>query len=267
MIHKTEQKIDFHAMQCSEVWGGNRAIESAVSVVGIDAWLFSRPYADAEQGGDIHYISHCGHGMLSRFTIADVAGHGQGVAHLSDRLNGLMHEHINALDQAEFARSLNREFSALTTAGGFATAVLTTYFAPTDQLITVNAGHPTPLWYRSASKHWQTLRHDAPDRLDDISNLPLGVIDPTEYVQFAVQLDKGDLVLIYTDSLIEAKDPADRPLGEQGLLDIVQSIDPTEPDRFHRRLLDAVDAYRQGASVDDDVTLLILHHNAANPPT
>ena len=47
-----------------------------------------------------------------------------------------------------------------------------------------------------------------------VRNLPLDIIVPTDYVQFAVKLAKGDLVLLYTDALMESRNAnGDRGLG------------------------------------------------------
>ncbi|MCP4589165.1 MAG: hypothetical protein GY842_00335, partial [bacterium] len=51
-----------HQLPCMEIWGGNQAIEDAVSVPGIDAWVYSRPVGGQSSGGDIHYVSTCGGG-------------------------------------------------------------------------------------------------------------------------------------------------------------------------------------------------------------
>jgi len=253
-------------MQCMEIWGGNRAANSAVSIHGIDAWVFSEPYAGHTSGGDIHYVSMCGGGNIGRFVVADVAGHGSAVGEMAVNLRSLMAKHINRVDQTQFVRALNQEFARLGQAGTFATALLATYHAPTDRLITCNAGHPTPLWYRMDKRTWQWLEHDVPDRLESASNLPLGVIHPTHYHQFAVGLAKGDLILIYTDSLIEAKSPQGRQLGEKGLLDLVHRLDVQRPGQFCPDLLESVRVYRGEATLEDDVTVLLLHHNAADPP-
>ena len=55
-------------------------------------------------------------------------------------------------------------------------------------------------------------------------------------------------------------------MGEEGLLDLAGRIDVTQPDRFCRALLGAVADYRGGAPAEDDLTMLLLHHNAADPP-
>ena len=253
-------------MQCMEVWGGNGAIHSAISVPGIDAWISSAPYRECSRGGDIHYVSMCGGGRISRFAIVDVSGHGDAVSQLAQNLRSLMRKYINTLDQIRFARALNRELLQLDRTGRFATALLATYFAPTDHLVICNAGHPRPLWYRAASRSWEVLDPAMPQRATEVANLPLGVIERTDYIQFAVKLERGDLVLIYTDSLIESRSPDGDLLGEAGLLQLARQLDPDEPGNLDRRLLAAVAEYHGGAPVEDDETLLVLHHNAADPP-
>ncbi|UCD29195.1 MAG: serine/threonine-protein phosphatase [Planctomycetota bacterium] len=260
------QKAEKYALQCMEIWGGNHAVDTAVSVTGIDAWVVSQPYAGSETGGDIHYLSMCGHGRLSRFTVADVSGHGGEVGELASTLRKLMWKNINTLDQTQFVRKLNQEFSHLGQAGKFATALLASYYAPTDHLIVCNAGHLPPLWYQAGTQTWKFLKHDISDRLDNITNLPLGIIEPTDYYQFAVRLEKDDLILIYTDSLIEAQSVSGEQLGQGGLLKLVNQLDVSNTGRLCHLLVDVIAQYRNGAPADDDLTVLLLHHNAADPP-
>lgn len=254
-----------HSLHCMEIWGGNQAICSAVSVPGIDAWVYSQPFAGEDSGGDIHYVSLCGGGKIARFAVADVAGHGASVGEVALRLRALMRRHINTVNQTRFVRTLNHEFTARASDGKFATALLSTYYAPTDYLAVCNAGHPPPLWYRAASGSWSTLVHDMAERVKTAANLPLGIIEPTQYYQFAVRLEPGDLVLIYTDSLIEALSPDGRELGVDGLLEIVRGLDAAEPQRIGAALLDQIAAHRGGSPANDDVTLVVLRHNASNP--
>jgi sigma-B regulation protein RsbU (phosphoserine phosphatase) len=253
------------ALRCMEIWGGNQPFDSALSVPGVDAWVYSQPYAGHERGGDIHYVSTCGRGKLSRFAVADVAGHGREVGELAAQLRGLMRKHINKLDQTSFVQTLGRDLSAMSKAGTFATALLTTYYAPTGQLILCNAGHPRPLWYRVSTGTWRVIQHDIPDRVEQVPNLPLGIIPETNYYQFAVQLALGDLILIYTDSVTEARNPDGKMLEEAGLLKLVAGLDASRPELFTRSLLEALDAYRGHAPPDDDLTVVLLHHNAGGP--
>lgn len=265
-IKEGRDESDSVKLHCMEIWGGNEAQDTALSVPGIDVWVHSQPQPGHRSGGDIHYVSMCGSGRITRFAVADVSGHGEQASGLARVLRSLMRRYINTLNLAKFVRALNQEFAQASNDGTFATAVMATYFAPKDHLIVVNAGHPAPLWYRAETRTWQRLCPDLPECAHRLANLPLGVIAPTQYEQFAVELAKGDVVLIYTDSFIEARSPEGRLLGEQGLLEIVSTLDPTDPIAFREALMRAVEAYRDHAPAEDDMTLLLLVHNGADPP-
>lgn len=255
-----------HSLQCFEIWGSNKRVNDAISVPGITVWIHSSPFADNNQGGDIHFVSMCGAGRVSRFALADVSGHGELAGHVADRLRKLMRKHIHTLDQTRFARALNREFSELAKFGSFATALLTTYFAPTDHLIICNAGHPKPFLYCARTKTWKLLDENIDDPAEPVANIPFGVIEPTDYVQFAVGLELGDVVVMYTDSLIEARNPDGNQLGEKGLLELIKKLDLDEIHTLTERIINKIADYRGLAPAEDDQTLLVLHHDASDPP-
>ena len=104
-------------MQWMEIWGGNVAVESCISVHGIDAWISSQPYHGDSGGGDIHYVSMCGAGQIARFVLADVAGHGEAVSGLALQFRTLMRRHVGTVDQTRFGRALNLAFGRLSRDG------------------------------------------------------------------------------------------------------------------------------------------------------
>lgn len=263
--HQTVEQPQ-HALACMEIWGGNETIDNCLSAPGIDAWVYSLPHEGDTAGGDIHYVSMCGAGNIARFVIADVSGHGSLVAEAARTLRGLMRKNINTLDNTRFTRALNESFQMAETGGKYATAVLATYFAPSDELILVNAGHPRPVLFSTRQREWRTLTAGPELDPDSSTNLPLGIITPTEFEQFSLKLHKGDLVLLYTDGLMEARNSAGHMLGEDGLRALLATLDHKAPDTIIPRLLEAVVHYQEGRPIDDDVTVLLLHHNASRPP-
>lgn len=256
-----------HEMQCMEVWGGNRAISSGISMPGIDAWIYSQPFRAQSAGGDIHYVSMCGQGRIGRFILADVAGHGDEVDETAIALRNLMRKSVTRLDQRLIARGLNRQFGGLRTRRVFATAVMLTYFSPTDQIICCLAGHPRPLLYRAETGRWSLLTEPKGAESSVVQGLPLGIISRTQYRQFAVTLGRGDLIVAYTDALIEARGEDGEMLGERGLLALVESLRIGVPSHVGLDLIDAVDRVSEASaeSRDDDLTVLVLHHNASDP--
>lgn len=121
--------------------------------------------------------------------------------------------------------------------------------------------------YRAAEARWSLISPAAVDSAG-LTNLPLGLDEETRYPTFKLDLGHGDLVLFYTDALIEAADPQGRLLGEGGLLAAAWGLDlaDSRPSTLGLALLGAVTTHRQGAPAGDDVTLVVARHNAGASP-
>jgi sigma-B regulation protein RsbU (phosphoserine phosphatase) len=248
-------------MQCMEVWGGNQSTNNGVVMAGLDAWVYSKPFGGSDGGGDVYYVSACATGRILRLMIADVAGHGQTVGTIATQLRGLMRQHVNQIDQTQFVCSMNNQFSKFARNGTFATAVVSTYFAPTRRLSLCNAGHPLPLLYRAATKQWALIEGRSCRKSDNPTNLPFGILDIVDYQTFDIGLKVGDLVLCYTDSLIESRGADGQMLGHAGLLDIARSVDVADPATVVPALLSAIEGAYPGNLTNDDVTILLFRPN------
>ena len=258
-------------MQCMEVWGGSQITTRAVEFGGLDAWVYSKPYGNAQHGGDVYYASSCATGRISRLLLADVSGHGDSVAATAADLRTLMRRFVNRLDQTEFVRLLNQQFTALSREGTFATAIVGTFFAPSGRLTICNAGHPRPLLYRAARRQWNflgsdLLGNDGPGVQSTPSNIPLGLLEMSEYEQFDVELKSGDCVLSYTDALMESNDAGGQMLGEGGVLRIARLLgDVVEPQQLIESLLREIAERSPEKLSQDDVTVLVVRANGRQP--
>lgn len=278
-----------HVMACMEVWGGNRAIDNGVVMPGLDAWVYSLPFrhdgaaSEDDAGGDIHYVTSCATGRITRLIVADVSGHGAPVAKAADALRRLMRKHTNSIEQTDLVEKVNREFGVIgeseqeSASGGvlFATAVVATYFAPTDELAVSNAGHPRPMRFDAKRREWGAIEpaESATRPSRGPTNLPLGIIAETTYPTTSIHLRPDDLVLFYTDSLIEAKNADGSLLGHAGLRRVLAEVDPTRPEVFVRELLERIAKLSEsyagprdlGRVFNDDVTALLIRRNALKP--
>jgi phosphoserine phosphatase RsbU/P len=227
-------------------------------------WVYSKPFGEAQRGGDVYYVSSCATGRISRLLLADVSGHGRSVASLAADLRTLMRRFVNRLDQKEFVRLLNEHFTALSRHGSFATAVVTTFFAPTRRLSLCNAGHPRPLLYRTLDDHWSFLgHHDHPGKKGP-RNIPLGIFQIADYEQLDVELDPGDCLICYTDALIESCDADGEMLGEEGLLRIVNLVGEVPAEKLIPALLQEFSERFPKNLAADDVTLLVVRANGGS---
>ena len=211
-------------MQCMEVWGGSQLTSSGVELGGLDVWVYSKPFGQAQRGGDVYYVSSCASGRISRLLLADVSGHGKSVASTAADLRTLMRRFVNRLDQKEFVRILNEQFTAHSRQGSFSTAVVTTFFAPSRRLSFCNAGHPRPLLFRALDGRWSFLGHQDNPEKKGPRNIPLGIFQLADYEQLDIELEPGDCLVSYTDALIESCDANGEMLGEEGLLRIVNLL-------------------------------------------
>ncbi len=250
-----------------EVWGGSRVVDSGVVMAGLDAWVYCKPYAGDDAGGDVYYVSSCATGRITRLLLADVSGHGSAVCDVAGQLRSLMRKFVNQIEQTQFVWSLNEKFVTMSKAGCFATAIVTTFFAPTRELSLSNAGHPPPLLYRAKTKRWSAVDEHSADATTDNGNFPLGIVELVAYDQFNIRLNVGDLVVCYTDSLIEAKDQNGEMLGTEGLCcGSARTIDVRDAAKVSPLLLEAIGKLSPGnLRREDDVTVLVFRPNGIAP--
>lgn len=245
-------------LACLELRGGNRAAVYEAQLPGLDAWISCRPLLPATRGGDLYYLSVCSQGNISRITLADVSGHGESVSTLAERLQDSLREHADEWDQSALIRQLNDSFLKISTGGKFATAVLLGHYVDTGEMLFTNAGHLPPLWFRSATREWSLLREETPYS-KEIADLPLGIISGTAYSQAAVQLEAGDVLLLYTDGIVESPNERGERLGLPGLVEITRGLKAGSATEAGSALLDAVKQFRGQAAPKDDETVVALY--------
>jgi len=247
-------------LTCSEVWGANSNVAHSVELPGLHGWVYSAPIELGQDGGDVHYLSVCGHGILSRVALADVSGHGRAVSALGERLLALMRRHINHHAQHEVLSELSG--SLLETGwidrATFATALLIGFDSSSGALGFSSAGHPPPLWYHAGEDRWDWLQQDVQDTPGTHTGLPLGLGLGDGYTDNVVSLARGDLLICYTDGLSEAVDDIGRELSADGLLDLARGLPVESPMAAGAMLLGLVGAFRGGAPARDDETLIVL---------
>lgn len=266
---------DAHALQCMQVWGDNRAADSGVVMPGLDAWVHSRPAGTADAGGDVHYVSSCATGRIVRLLVADVSGHGDSVAEVAGKLRALMRRHMNQADQRKLLTQINREFLGLSRLGQFATAVVISCWTPTGALTVSIAGHPSPLRFRAETGEWEPLF-----AAGEHANLPLGVDDAADFQQVRVRLEPDEMLLAFSDGLIESRDTEGRMLGQRGVIEMLnqlrargRTVAPTQPaaedadgpDSLVPELIARVEARRGGAPSEDDTTAMLIRPNELRP--
>ena len=248
---------EVHRLACLELRGGNQLAAYSAELPGLAGWVSCHPLDPSPRGGDLYYLSACSHGVIARVALADVAGHGEAVSAAAVRLHEALRQHVDDWDQSALIRQLNETFLKRAQRAQFATAFLASFYSDSGELLFTNAGHLPPLWYRTATREWSFL-HDSTPLGKEIVDLPLGMIAGTSYTQTAVQLDPGDLLLLYTDGINEAYDESGAQLGLERLLSISRQLPTVSANAAGQALLAAVARFRGAAPASDDETVVAL---------
>ena len=249
-------------MQCMQVRGGSGVADTVVSTTGLDVWLYSKPFGEHSHGGDVYYLSSCSSGRITRVVLADVRGHGAQVVGLANSLRRLMQRHIDHIDQKTLVESIKKEFVAVGDWSTFATGLIMTFFLPTSTLSVTNAGHPAPLIYSARRGSWRALEpRPSPGRIADV---PLGIFEEATYAQRRLGATEENLVLCYTDGLVESLDEQGEMLGQDGVLRVVDELDPSAPHLMIRALVERVSSMCPTNLTEDDVTVLLIRPNGAS---
>ncbi|MEU2052515.1 PP2C family protein-serine/threonine phosphatase [Streptomyces bungoensis] len=220
------------------------------------AWLYLAAEDEAQIGGDLLAVARADH-PCTRVLIGDVRGHGLASIGEASVVMGAFREGahryaslpelVTAVEDS-VCRNLEEVADTTHDAGEhFITAVMIDIHDQGTQAEMLNCGHPPPLLIRREQVTVLNSRRPAP---------PLGLCalcvrnDRTD----PFTLEPGDMLLLYTDGVIEARSPTGAlyPLAER-----VASFPASGPDallhRLHRDLLE-----HTGEQLTDDAAFLII---------
>jgi sigma-B regulation protein RsbU (phosphoserine phosphatase) len=225
--------------------------ESPPSVDGIDIAFATRPANTV--AGDYYDAFHrdpAGGNARLLLVVADVAGKSIPAALLMATIQASLRSlAASPLCLSELVLGLNRYACANSLAGArFTTAFLAEWDTALNTLTYINAGHNPPLLKR---------RSGAIERLE-AGGLPLGIMANARYQQGQLVLGSGDLLVVFTDGVIEAENEAQAEFGEARLVECVVTMHPASAAAALQSIMSSVDAFVGYARQHDDITALIF---------
>ena len=180
--------------------------------------------------------------------IGDVSGKGIPAALYMVTMLSTLRFHAQAsFEPAEILREVNKTLCEESTLGMFVTAALLMFDMNTYTLKYANAGHIPPI---KINKSKNVLTH-----LSKASTPPLGIMCDLNFQQETVKLDKGDVFLLYTDGITEARKTNHTEYGEHRLLNAVRHSNGTPKDTVET-VFRAVKEFSKKANQHDDITLV-----------
>jgi sigma-B regulation protein RsbU (phosphoserine phosphatase) len=138
----------------------------------------------------------------------------------------------------------------------FTTAFLAEIDPQTREMNYVNAGHNDPVLRRASGQFERLSTGGPPFGLPSLTDTPIA------YASARVQLQPGDLLIIFTDGVVEAVNDSDAEYGEARLLSNIQSVPQESSDATLKRIMADVNAFVGPARQHDDITCLVLRVGA-----
>lgn len=216
-------------------------------VVGLD---FAVHYEPAYQiGGDFydfiwHDPAHLG------LVVGDVAGKAISAALYMARVTSELRSRAAiARTPARLLRRVNQEIAQLGDDGMFATLVYCIYDLENQSLVFTNAGHCTPLLRRGERVF--------PLEAERAHTPPLGVTPELEAGEARVQLQTGDMLIMVSDGILEARDARGIEYGLSRLSRCIRTATGTAEDVVKAILAD-VDHHTQDQPQGDDMTIVAM---------
>jgi sigma-B regulation protein RsbU (phosphoserine phosphatase) len=220
----------------------------------IDGWetfLFTMPANDV--GGDLVDHLQVVPDKLS-LSLGDVAGKGLPAALMMAKLQATIRA-ISPLSESlsELGTRLNQIVCRDGLPSRFASLIHLEITANSGLVRLLNAGHLPPL----------IVRRDRVDEMDRGSPA-IGLSRKMIFSEQQVELEEGDLMIIYSDGLSEARNTVGRFYTEERLIEFAPELRGLSADSAGDVLVDSVRRFVHGARPHDDLSIILVRRTADN---
>jgi len=202
--------------------------------------------------GDYYDFMALGEESLA-FAIGDVAGKGISAALLMATIQSTMRTQLGAngasprqLSTAKLVATLNRQLYANTSLEKYATFYFALYHEDTHSLTYTNAGHLSPILVRSGQL-----------RMLESTGTVVGAFPTARYEERTVPLEHGDLLVAYTDGIVEPENAYGEMFGEDQLKELVCRYAQADSSELIARTMEAVMQWTGSSELQDDMTMVV----------
>lgn len=133
--------------------------------------------------------------------------------------------------------------------GMFITVLYLIYDQDTQKMTYANAGHYHPIWYQSNKKKFGEL-HTA--------GIPIGISSGQQYSEETLQLASGDILVMYTDGVIEARAENAEMFGINRLREIISQNSLLRAHELFSKIEHGLQEFIGQAPAFDDMTLIVI---------
>jgi len=197
--------------------------------------------------GDLYDFLSYGTQQLG-IALGDVSGKGSAAALYGAVATGILRSlSPHKLQPAELLRQLNQLVSDRRVEGRYMTFCFATWQKGRRKLRIANAGQTQPLLWKDGRVEQLKL-----------SGFPIGIFDDATYDEWSVKLNKGDILVFYSDGLTEASNREGKFFGGHRLISVLEKNTTLSSSDLADRMLEEVQEFTQGGAITDDRTLVVM---------
>lgn len=216
--------------------------------------IHGKMIAAKEVGGDFYDFFDVD-GERIGFIIGDVSGKGVPAALLMAMTRTLIRgAALQGVSPHECITTVNNALATEILPGMFVTVFYGIIDLPRGTLHYCCAGHHPP---------YVVSKDGRVKRLDCVGGLMVGAFPGVDYESKTHDLEPGDLVLVHTDGVTEARSASDAEFEEKGLERLLPGLTDLPIEEVVDRVVEAVQTFSQGVPQTDDITCLALRYLGA----
>ena len=181
--------------------------------------------------------------------LGDVSGKGLPASLLMANIQATLRDQAHATASAvECVRKTNRLLYESTSSEKFVTLVYGLLECSTHRFSYCNAGHDEPI----------LVKHDGSLRRLNVGGVVLGIMQEFPFEEDAVPLEEGDVLVVYSDGIAEAVNPAGEQFGAARVEHLVRELRGHPAAAIERAILAAVRSHIGQGTPEDDMTIVIV---------
>ncbi|MCA1796199.1 MAG: SpoIIE family protein phosphatase, partial [Geobacteraceae bacterium] len=200
-------------------------------------------------GGD--YFDFITHENELDIVVADVSGHNIGAALLMASARTFIQAHNQQMFPPQTTLETLNSFlyKDLSSSELFITMFYLRYELQNNNLIYANAGHNQPLIYHPESDNFDEL---------DAEGMILGILPQIEFEQKEIAVESGDILVMYTDGIVEAQDKSEELFGLERFKELIRDNHTKSSKGIIDITLEETRMFQGRRHFNDDVTMVVV---------
>ena len=218
-------------------------------IPGLEIAAFSRPAQFV--GGDYFDFIDFSNGFHG-LAIADVAGHGVSASLHMASIQALLRTLVPVnKSPVEVISQVHKLFIHNIRFETFVTFFIGAFDSSKKTLTFCNAGHLPPLVLRKNSS-----KKESADMLWP-TGAAIGLVEEAEFAEKTIELQKQDLLVLYTDGITEAVNPQNKEFGRERLIKMSQQVNNAPVKKVIQEIRQGLEEFCGGKPLADDTTIVI----------